>query len=78
VLLVERELAFGGLLVDRHAARLETLGVADDAALVEAIRTGSIDQRRDEVTTAVRGAVRDKLAVSNPGYWRGDAEETPG
>lgn len=78
VLLVERELSFGGLLVDRHTARLETLGVADDAALAEAIRTGSMDQRSDEVTTAVRCAVRDKLAVSNPGYWRGDAEETPG
>lgn len=78
VLLVGRELAFGGRLVERHVARLDTLGVADDAALVEAIRTGSMDQRRDEVVTAVRGAVRDKLAVSNPGYWRGDAEETPG
>lgn len=78
VLLVERELSFGRLLVDRHKARLDALGLADDSALAEAIRTGAMDQQGAEVMNAVRGAVRDKLAVSNPGYWNGDTEEAPG
>lgn len=78
VLLVERELRFGRILSERHTARLDTLGVADDAALAEAIRTGSLEGRSEAVIGAVRGTVRDKLAVSNPGYWRGDSEGAPG
>lgn len=72
VRIVERELDYGPMLADRHTARLESLGVADDAALAEAIRSGSMDRCDDEVVAAVRTAVRDKLAVSNPGYWHGD------
>ncbi len=70
--IIGRELAYGDLLAQRHRQRLDGLGVIDDAALSASIRDGSMDRRWDEVATAVRGAVRDKLAVSNPGYWTGD------
>lgn len=75
VRLVERELNFASLLTDRHTERLKSLGVPDDAALAQAIRSGSVGPGDAGVVAAVRAAVRDKLAVSNPGYWRGDGEE---
>ncbi|MCO5319657.1 MAG: phosphotransferase family protein [Microthrixaceae bacterium] len=69
---VRRELAFGDLLQRRHAARLSDLGVADDAELSTRIRQGSTDPGDRAVRRALRAMVRDKLAVSNPGYWDGD------
>lgn len=74
VRLVGREVAFGRLLLERHRARLAAMGLSDDAALAAAIRDGSVDHRSEAVGAAVRAAVRDKLAVSNPGYWLGDGE----
>jgi len=66
--MVGRELELGPTQAAAHAERLAALGVADDAALVAAIRAGAMDDRWDEVTAAVRAAVIDKLAVSNPTY----------
>ena len=66
--IVERELASADRLAADHAARLAALGYDDDAALAAAIRAGDLDSRWDEVATAVRAAVTDKLAVANPGY----------
>lgn len=66
--IVERELELGPAQSRAHAARLEQLGVADDAALAAAIRDGSLDSRLDEVRELVWASVRDKLAVANPEY----------
>ncbi len=66
---VRRELELGPAQAEAHAARLAELGVADDAELSAAIRSGALDDRIDEVTSAARASVRDKLAVANPGYW---------
>jgi aminoglycoside phosphotransferase (APT) family kinase protein len=66
--MVERELAAGPSLAAAHAARLEGLGVASDAELAAAIRSGGLDDRWSEVTAVVSAAVSDKLAVANPGY----------
>ncbi len=66
--IVERELAMGPAQAEAHAARLATLGFADDAALCEAIRAGEVDSRWDEVRSAVAASVADKLSVANPGY----------
>lgn len=65
---VERELQLGAAQERAHAERLGGLGVADDTELAARIRDGSIDDRLDEVRAAVAAAVRDKLAVANPGY----------
>jgi hypothetical protein len=65
---VERELRLGPGHAVAHARRLEGLGVHDDAALAAAIRAGGMDDRFDEVRTAVWSSVRDKLAVAHPGY----------
>ena len=43
-------------------------GVADDAALAAAIRSGELDDRLPEVRALVWQSVRDKLAVANPRY----------
>lgn len=66
--IVERELELGPAQARAHAARLEQLGVADDAELAAAIRDGSLDARLDEVRELVWESVRDKLAVANPRY----------
>lgn len=65
---VERELMLGPSQHDAHVARLERLGVADDAELAVAIRTGALDDRLDEVRRLVWDSVLDKLAVANPAY----------
>jgi hypothetical protein len=65
---IERELVLGPGLERAHAAQLARLGVRDDAELCEAIRAGSLDDRMDEVLTAVREGVVDKLRVANPRY----------
>ena len=66
--MVERELAFGAAQTRAHGAALERLGVADEAALADAIRTGALDDRAAEVFAVVRDAVRARLAVAHPGY----------
>jgi hypothetical protein len=66
--IVERELQAGGVHAARHHDRLASLGVADDAELAEAIRTGRLDDRLDEVREVVRQSVIDKLSVANPRY----------
>jgi hypothetical protein len=66
--IVERELALGGVQEAAHVDRLRSLGVADDAALAAAIRSGELDGRLEEVRSLVWASVRDKLAVANPKY----------
>ena len=77
--MVGRQLALGPQQADAHRARLAALGVASDAELAEAIRTGALDDRLAEVRAAVRAAVADKLAVANPAYLeQPDADAAPG
>lgn len=66
--IVERELAAADRMATDHAARLATLGFGSDAELAAAIRSGTCDDRWDEVAAAVRATVADKLAVANPDY----------
>ncbi len=66
--IVERELALGATHEEAHLDRLRTLGVADDAALAAAIRSGELDDRLPEIRALVWQSVRDKLAVANPRY----------
>ena len=63
---VRRELLLGDGARARRRARLAGLGVADDAALSEAIAGGSLDDRWDDVVAAVREGVRDRLRVAHP------------
>ena len=51
---------------ERHHRRLAQLGQPDDRALAEAIRSGSLDDRLDEVRELVWDSVHDKLSVANP------------
>lgn len=74
--MVERELAMGSRQSIEHASRLARLGVASDVELASAIRTGSLDDRIDEVVAAVRASVVDKLSVANPTYMRRDDQSS--
>ncbi len=66
--MVERELRLGPSQVEEHAAALASLGMPDEGALADAIRSGSLDDRLDEVIAVVRATVRAKLEVANPRY----------
>ena len=65
---VGRELHDGELMAETHAARLASLGYPSEGELADAIRSGALDDRYDEVAAAVRATVHDKLAVANPKY----------
>jgi hypothetical protein len=66
--MIERELREGEVMASEHRARLAALGCSDDEELARAIREGSLDERWDEVVTAVREATIEKLRVANPDY----------
>src|SRR3954464_15775726 len=61
---VERELRDGPAMADAHASPLASLGFESEAGLADAIRSGALDDRYDEVAAAVRATVHDKLAVA--------------
>lgn len=63
---IERELATGDAVDRAHAERLATLGAPDDAALVQAIRSGALDDRVADVVAALRPTAVDRLAIGNP------------
>lgn len=65
---VERELRDGPAMANAHRERLAAFGFTTEAELADAIRSGSLDDRYDEVAAAVRATVHDKLAVANPKY----------
>ncbi|HLI74049.1 MAG TPA: DUF6285 domain-containing protein [Acidimicrobiales bacterium] len=77
VAMVARELVLGPRQEADHAARLAALGLRDEGALAEAIRSGALDDRWDEVRAAVVATVADKLAVAHPGYASADAGGPP-
>ena len=51
-----------------HAERLSRFGCADDAELVQAIRSGALDDREAELGVELRRMVWDKIQVTNPRY----------
>ena len=66
--MVERELALGPAQAAVHADGLAGLGVADERELADAIRSGALDDKGDEVRAFVTETVRAKLDVANPRY----------
>lgn len=66
--IVERELRLGPEQAARHRERLKRLGFDSDAALADAIRSGELDDRLDELATELREMVADKLAVARPNH----------
>lgn len=66
--IASREIEQGERYRAKHRERLQDLGFESDRALSEAIRSGSMDARWNEVADAVRATVRDSLAVANPNY----------
>lgn len=66
--IVERQLALGPSQEAAHAGRLRRLGYVSDEELVDAIRSGELDGRYEEVLAVLREAVWDKLMVVNPRY----------
>ncbi|MEY2473284.1 MAG: hypothetical protein QOK28_2613 [Actinomycetota bacterium] len=69
--MVERELAMGDDQAEAHARRLESLGVSSEKELCDAIASGALDDRLDDVVAVVRATVADKLAVAHPDYASG-------
>jgi hypothetical protein len=68
--IVERELELESCQAEAHRTALARLGVTDEAELARAIRSGALDDRRDEVLAVVLETVAAKLEVANPAYLR--------
>jgi len=68
--IVERELRLGQEHSARHRERLKRLGFRSDAELAEAIRSGALDDRLEQVAGELREMVADKLAVARPNHNR--------
>lgn len=66
VAIIRRELELGPAHAAAHAARLEALGVRDDAELCASIREGRLDGRWEEVVRLARADSVDKLRIANP------------
>ena len=66
--MVQRELELGPAQEAAHRARLDALGFESETALADAIRNGEVDDRYDEIKSAVHDTVVDKLRVANPKY----------
>ncbi len=66
--MVIREAELGEAQAAAHAERLHSLGVDSEAELAVAIRSGTLDDRLEEVRAVVTATVADKLAVAHPGY----------
>ncbi len=67
--IVGRELERGSDPLERRALALRALGVADEAELCTAIRSGRLDLRRDEMVATVADGVVERLAVANPAHF---------
>jgi hypothetical protein len=61
-----RELTDGPQVAAEHAEALASLGIADDEALVAAIRSGDMDGRIGELLDALRPSVEANLKIANP------------
>ena len=66
--MVQRELEAGAAQADAHGQRLAALGVSSEQELCDAIASGQLDDRLEEVVAVARATVRDKLLVANPRY----------
>jgi aminoglycoside phosphotransferase (APT) family kinase protein len=76
--MVQRELVAGATLAQDHAARLNSLGFDDDAALAAAIRSGDCDDRWEDIAAALAFSVRDQLLVANPRHLVPDGQSSSG
>lgn len=72
--MLRREIELGPECEAAHARRLQALGVKDDAALCTAIRSGRLDDRMDEVMSAVRSTATERLRIVNPAWIEPDDE----
>lgn len=64
--IVGRDLALAEAIYARHRHRLAGLGVESDRELADAIRSGALDHRFDEVASVALASATDRLAVNNP------------
>jgi aminoglycoside phosphotransferase (APT) family kinase protein len=70
--IVEREIGAAPRHDELRRVTLGRFGIADEAALAAAIRSGELAEREDELLEALRPLVRAKLEAANPKYLEED------
>lgn len=65
---IEADVKFGADIDQSKSTRMSTLGLADEAELCAAIRSGALDDRLGEVVEIVRAGLVDRLRVTNRSY----------
>jgi hypothetical protein len=68
VQIVARELAAGDNPRRSMALAFEPLGAQDEAGLASAVRSGQLDNRTQELRSALEIVVRSRLEIANPRY----------
>jgi hypothetical protein len=66
---VRRQVLLGATHAAESAQRLAALGVADQRALCDALRSGELDGADEKVRAAIAADVRARLLVANPKYF---------
>ncbi|GAC02519.1 putative aminoglycoside phosphotransferase [Gordonia namibiensis NBRC 108229] len=66
---VRRQVLLGATHAAESAQRLAALGVADQRALCDALRSGELDGTDEKVRAAIAADVRARLLVANPKYF---------
>ncbi len=66
--IVARELTSDLEDAEAHRQGLDRIGLDNDAALAEAIRSGALDDRYEEVANLLRDDVWHRVGVVNPRY----------
>ena len=66
---VRRQVLLGATHAAESAQRLAALGVADQRALRDALRSGELDGTDEKVRAAIAADVRARLLVANPKYF---------
>ncbi|MDV7100687.1 phosphotransferase family protein [Gordonia amicalis] len=66
---VRRQVLLGPIHAAESAQRLAALGVTDQRALCDALRSGELDGTDEKVRAAIAADVRARLVVANPKYF---------
>jgi hypothetical protein len=77
VQMVARELAAGDNPRRSMAIAYEPLGAHDEESLATAVRSGELDNRTEELRSALELVVRSRLEVANPRYLESNPHDEP-
>ena len=68
VAMLERDIALGPAIDERHRERLRAFGAETDEELAAMVRAGDVEADAGPLRRALITAARDRLAINNPAW----------